>query len=172
MFVFKVYAYFDDITCNVDDPKIIEELKCWLQLDSRGFLTMSASLTSKVDLWHIVNRFRFLIDMYKTNQSYLSVDVDICSAFSDWNTNFVMRLIAEEIYRVSNLPMSCPLKKGIRYEIRNFTIISKYIPAFTPRLKWVSSSNFYLNKAKKRSFLFENSGKVDSDFKKLAKPIK
>lgn len=170
--MFKVYAYFDDLNCKIDDPKLMEELKCWLQPDSRGFLTMSAYLILKVDVWHVVNRFRFLIDMHNTNQSYLSIDVDICSAFSDRHTNFVMRLIAEEIYRVSNFPLACPLKKGIRYEIRNFTIISKYIPPFTPRLKWVSSSNFYLNKAKKRTFMFENSGKVDSDFKKIAKPTK
>ena len=86
-------------------------MECFISMDPRGKSTMNAVLVLKKDLTHIKNQYRFLVDLKQKNDTYLSIDVNICEALSSSFAHAVTRLISEEIHRVSNFPYECPLKK-------------------------------------------------------------
>ena len=150
-----------------------------------GKQTMNAVLVLKKDVIHLINQYRFIVDIKQKNNTYISIDLNICEALTSSFTNVVIRLISEEIHRVSNFPYECPLKKvhnysriidlisssclcfyfqNFRYIINNFTINTKFIPSFTPDLKWYSNCDFYV--MQRKVLRFNTYGEVNRKLKR------
>ncbi|XP_046805007.1 uncharacterized protein LOC124419453 [Lucilia cuprina] len=155
----RINAYFEGLDCTKYDKDYLEKVECWLATDVRGQKMMNAVFVLKKDALTLINRYQFLIQLKNNNNSYISMDVDICKALGTSFTNPVTRMVSEEIHRVSNYPYGCPLKKGKRYAINNFSINSRLIPTFTPTLKWISNSEFYVGP--KHILRFDAFGRVE-----------
>ncbi|KNC29401.1 hypothetical protein FF38_06594, partial [Lucilia cuprina] len=157
-------AYYEGVKCDSYNRNIIAKIECWLSTDAKGQKTMNAILILKVDLNEILNHYKFLLTIKNNTNTYLSLELNICEALGALFTNPVTRMISEEIHRVSNFPYECPIRKGIRYVINNFTINWKLIPSFTPALKWYSNSIFFIGK--KHALTFDAFGRVEHKRKK------
>ncbi|XP_037817578.1 uncharacterized protein LOC119607650 [Lucilia sericata] len=155
----KINAYFEGLDCSIYDKDYVEKVECWLATDVKGQNMMNAIIVLKKDILTLINRYQFLIEVQNNNNSYLSMEVDICKALGTSFKNPVTRMVSEEAHRISNFPYACPLKKGIRYAINNFTINSRLIPTFTPALRWISNSEFFVGQ--KHVLRFDAFGRVE-----------
>ncbi|XP_059225851.1 uncharacterized protein LOC131997959 [Stomoxys calcitrans] len=77
---------------------------------------------------------------------YLDVRVNVCKFLSATMHLPILRMFLDEVRETSNLPFKCPLKKNYLYSISNYTILSEYLPPYTPLVQFNLTLNTYDNR--------------------------
>uniref|UniRef100_A0A1I8NED2 Uncharacterized protein n=1 Tax=Musca domestica TaxID=7370 RepID=A0A1I8NED2_MUSDO len=67
---------------------------------------------------------------------FVNLKVRVCDALSTIKSNPLVSSISEQIAKCSNLPLRCPVKANILYNISNMLIDKDIIPIYAPSLDY------------------------------------
>lgn len=62
-------------------------------------------------------------------RNILKASFNLCRIIEGNTGDFVSKMLAEQLKKISNIPLKCPFPKGT-YKFVNFTLKDKYLPAF------------------------------------------
>ncbi|XP_075165063.1 uncharacterized protein LOC142237593 [Haematobia irritans] len=88
---------------------------------------------------------------------FLDVKLNICNFLSTATTIPLMKAILAEIRKAGNLPYECPLKVDHLYSLSNYSISTKLLPTYTPRLKFNFTLDTYNDMKNIGRFLVEGA---------------
>ncbi|XP_017067924.1 uncharacterized protein LOC108105720 [Drosophila eugracilis] len=141
-------AYMTQIACPVHSPELVKNVSCHLNRTSLGASSYSAEFSLTEDVSDAKGIYVFSIKRGSTLTNYTAMDIEYCEALASLQKQFLLKMIADELRRVSNFPLQCPFKRNKRYFINGFTINSKLIPSYVPELKFLSDCNIFVKKRK------------------------
>ncbi|KAH8340557.1 hypothetical protein KR059_001197 [Drosophila kikkawai] len=141
-------AYMTAIECPNYLPELVTNLSCHLDRSSQSNGTFSVNLTLAKDVKDIKGTYIFSIKRGSTINNYTAIEMDYCQALSSLQSNFLLKMIADELRRSANFPLQCPFKMKKLYYINRYTINPKMIPSYAPELNFKSDCLISLNKRK------------------------
>lgn len=111
---FQPTAFIEDVQCSNFDSEYIETFKCWLEPDLSGHHRMNLLFVLNQDASYITCKYKFVFERQNRNITLLSMDIDVCNTVGTAFNNRVLNIITSEIYRISNIPLKCPIKKVLK----------------------------------------------------------
>ncbi|XP_011293274.2 uncharacterized protein LOC105261921 [Musca domestica] len=78
---------------------------------------------------------------------FVNLRLKVCDALASLKTNPMLMMILREMLQNSNLPLSCPLKPNILYNISNMMVSDEIVPSYAPTLDFNFTMIFYLEKS-------------------------
>ncbi|KAH8329101.1 hypothetical protein KR074_003855 [Drosophila pseudoananassae] len=128
-------------------PDITQNVSCQVNREHHKSL-FSAEFTLTEDVNNSTGIYSFSVIRGSTITNYLKVDIDFCHDLEAIQTQFLLKLIADELRRGSNFPLQCPFKKNTRYHLDNFTVDTNLIPMYAPEMTFKSDCLILINKRK------------------------
>uniref|UniRef100_A0A1I8PBL1 MD-2-related lipid-recognition domain-containing protein n=1 Tax=Stomoxys calcitrans TaxID=35570 RepID=A0A1I8PBL1_STOCA len=136
-------------SCQPTHP-VSTQYDCDLKKLSAGNYALDMSLMFSKDLntnseWQTVVYFNHA--QLKTGgwMKFMDFKMNICNFFTTAKSVPLIKAIVGEMRKSSNLPYQCPLKGNFLYTLSNFSINSKFLPSYTPLVKFNFSFNTYDN---------------------------
>lgn len=124
---YKINFDHSDLEYDESLVKMNIQLK---QVDGRTVVNVRSELFDDIDapiILHI-SHYERLNDEY---QHLLNASMNICNLMSRVKAHPIMRIIMKELLKASNIPTSCPVKKGIYY-MKDFSLNEDLLPPFLP----------------------------------------
>ncbi|KAH8260227.1 hypothetical protein KR026_006648 [Drosophila bipectinata] len=134
------------VECKNYLPNLAQNVSCQVNREPHKRGLFSAEFTLTEDVNNSTGIYSFSLIRGSTITNYLKVDVDFCHDLAAIQTQFLLKLIADELRRVSNFPLQCPFKKNTRYHMDNFTVDTSLIPTYAPEITFKSDTLIYINK--------------------------
>lgn len=100
-------AIMTKVECKNYMPELMKNTSCQIN-QGRMF---SAEFTLTEDVTNSSGIYSFSLVRGSTITNYLKLDIDCCHDLEAIQTQFLLKLIADELRRVSNFPLQCPFKK-------------------------------------------------------------
>ncbi|XP_017047811.1 uncharacterized protein LOC108092661 [Drosophila ficusphila] len=146
----KMDAFFTDIACPTYAPDLVKNVSCCLNPPLKGSLSSSysAQFILTEDVSDAKGKYVVALKRGSSFINYTSLDLDYCQTLLSLQTQFLLKMIADELRRVANFPLQCPFKKNTTYYINRFTINSKAIPSYAPEMDFVSDCIIFVKKRK------------------------
>ncbi|KAH8292786.1 hypothetical protein KR054_006175 [Drosophila jambulina] len=141
-------AYFTKIECPNHFPELVTNLSCHLDRSSQFNGTFSAEFALAKDVKDVHGIYIFSIKLGSSINNYTAIELDFCEALLSLQSNFLLKMIADELRKSANFPLMCPFKKKKRYYIDKFRINSNVIPSYAPELSFKSDCQISVNKRK------------------------
>ncbi|XP_037709498.1 uncharacterized protein LOC119546933 [Drosophila subpulchrella] len=143
-------AYMTQIKCPTYYPELVKNASCHLNRTSKdsGSSSYFAEFALSEDVSDVKGIYVFSLKRGAHITNYTAMELDYCQVLDSLQTQFLLKMIADELRRVSNFPLQCPFKKNNRYHIDGFTINSKLIPSYAPELNFISDCNIFVKKRK------------------------
>ncbi|XP_075164046.1 uncharacterized protein LOC142236696 [Haematobia irritans] len=149
----KKIAYFTHIECPAPHSDKVYDYTCSLVKNNDGIPTLNVSFKLKEETSTISMHFKVRGKQgTKAEETLLVFDLDVCDALSATHEHYFLKMIFNELRRVSNLPNDCPLKKDFAYTIHGFTIDSSALPNYVPEISWSVLSHFNISQQKVATF--------------------
>ncbi|KAH8353108.1 hypothetical protein KR084_008988 [Drosophila pseudotakahashii] len=142
-------AYMTQIGCPTFYPEVVKNLSCHLDgnsKDSSSSSSYSVEFALAEDVTDVRGIYVFSLKRGSSIINYTAMELDYCQVLDSMQSQFLLKMIADELRRVSNFPLQCPFKRNKRYYIDKFTINSKLIPSYVPELNWISDCNIFVKK--------------------------
>ncbi|XP_005181889.1 uncharacterized protein LOC101889580 [Musca domestica] len=79
----------------------------------------------------------------RQNMHIVDLTFNVCVFLKQMLSNQFLRQYALEFKRISNIPSSCPFKKDVVYEAKNFTLTTESIPSYLPYMNFEFKMEFY-----------------------------
>ncbi|XP_018783691.1 PREDICTED: uncharacterized protein LOC108965605 [Bactrocera latifrons] len=139
----QLILQFKRVVCRNYNNAVVESINCSLtKHDITKQLVLNFEFRLRKPITDLVVNYKLLLNRSGIITKFHQMEADFCNFFDNRFDFFVVRMIAQEIRRSSNIPFECPLKKNYSYHARNFSINSKLFPQFLPNLNWSSYANF------------------------------
>uniref|UniRef100_A0A1I8PWL7 Uncharacterized protein n=1 Tax=Stomoxys calcitrans TaxID=35570 RepID=A0A1I8PWL7_STOCA len=152
-------AYFTHIECPTPLSDQVYDYTCSLVKNAEGIPLLNVSFKLKEDTSNITMHFKVRAKYgEKPEETVLVFDLNVCDALGAAHEHYFLKMIFNELRRVSNLPSDCPLKKDIAYNIHGYTIDSSALPTYLPELSWTVLSHF--NISQQTVATFNSHGKL------------
>lgn len=104
-------AIMTNVECKNYMPESIKNFNCqMIRTPHKGGL-FSAEFISTEDVTNSTGIYSFSVVRGSIATNYLKLEVDYCHDLEAMQTQFLLKLIADELRRVSNFPLQCPFKK-------------------------------------------------------------
>ncbi|XP_054729358.1 uncharacterized protein LOC129238353 [Anastrepha obliqua] len=143
----KLSLQLQRVECRIYDESSIKSLNCSLRRDNiTKEMVLDADLTLTRQINNVKCKNAIVFEHNGFTHKFHELEVDICQALSQRFDFYLFRLILDEIHRVTNFPLQCPLEKDVQYHLRSFTLNSKDFPQFLPNMKWSFYNNFSTSK--------------------------
>ncbi|CAD6993504.1 unnamed protein product [Ceratitis capitata] len=143
----QVTVLFRRVDCLIYDTARVSLFNCSLVKDNiTGELVLNANLKLSKELNEFKLKNTMVLNRTGIIQKFYDVEIDVCEALSQRFDFYLYRMVINEVHRISNIPLQCPIKYNFSYYLRNCTINSKYFPQFLPNLEWSSYHNITKNK--------------------------
>ncbi|XP_016998308.2 uncharacterized protein [Drosophila takahashii] len=142
-------AYMTHISCPTFFPEVVKNVSCHLGGNSKHSgspSSFSAEFSLAEDVTDVKGIYVFSLKHGPSIINYTAMELDYCEVLDSLQSQFLLKMIADELRRVANFPLQCPFKKNKRYYIDHFTINSKLIPSYAPELNWISDCNIFVKK--------------------------
>lgn len=100
--------------CPAPYNDLVYDYKCSLVKNAEGVPLLHLSFKLKEDTSNVALHFK--VRGKRENQpeeTLLVFDLDVCEAISASHEHFFLKMIFDELRRVSNYPTECPFKKVI-----------------------------------------------------------
>ncbi|CAD7002875.1 unnamed protein product [Ceratitis capitata] len=133
-----------DVKCYTFDRTVVSNFNCSLVPDRYGLPLWNLNFTATKDLSDVDFRFKFLVERGGKYRTTIAMNFDFCREWADLKSHMLLRFMAKETSRVSNL--QCPLKKNIRYYLENYNTSAFPVPSYVPELKYKTIADFFINK--------------------------
>ncbi|EDV58663.1 uncharacterized protein LOC6542923 [Drosophila erecta] len=136
------------IDCPIHSQGLVQNFSCRLHRKSpnSGFNSFSAEFFLRKDVSDARGVYLFSFKQGSSIINYTTMETDYCHALSALQSQFLYKMIADELRRVSNFPLHCPFKMNKRYFINEFTINTKLIPSYAPEMTFTSDCNIFVKK--------------------------
>ncbi|XP_017153320.1 uncharacterized protein LOC108162878 [Drosophila miranda] len=141
-------AYFTKMECINHMPGLAQNVSCRLDRTSQISSSFSVELTLANTLNSINGTYIFGIKHGSTVSNYTTMEINYCDALEGIYSNYLLKMIADELRRAANFPFHCPFKKNTPYYIKDFTIDTRVIPSYVPEINFVSDCTLKLHKKK------------------------
>ncbi|KAH8246581.1 hypothetical protein KR032_008881 [Drosophila birchii] len=164
-------AFFTTIECPNHFPELVSNLSCHLDRSSQSNGTFSVEFALAKDVKDIKGIYIFSVKRGSSISNYSAIEMDYCKALSTLQSQFLLKMIADELRRSANFPLQCPFKmvskcfktsqmpnlpiylfrsvlKKKRYYINRYTIDPKVVPSYAPEMNFKSDCHINLNKRK------------------------
>ncbi|XP_073841213.1 uncharacterized protein [Musca autumnalis] len=152
-------AYFTHIDCPAPHTDLIHDYKCSLTKNGDGSPLLNVSFKLKEDTSNVALHFKVKGKMgNKSEETLLIFDLDVCNALKGSHEHFFLKMVFDELRRVSNFPSECPFKKDVEYKVHGFVIDSSAIPSYVPEMSWSLLSHY--NVSDKMVATFNAYGKL------------
>ncbi|EDW88327.1 uncharacterized protein LOC6527525 [Drosophila yakuba] len=141
-------AIMTKIECPTHSPELVQNLSCRLHKKSpnSGSKSYSAEFSLRKDVNDVRGVYVFSFKHGTSLINYTASEMDYCQALAALHSQFLYKMIADELRRVSNFPLHCPFKMNKRYFIDEYTINSKLIPSYSPEMMFTSDCNIFIKK--------------------------
>ncbi|KAH8328705.1 hypothetical protein KR067_013646 [Drosophila pandora] len=149
-------AIMTKVECKNYMPDLMKNTSC--QITHGGGGMFSAEFTLTEDVTNSSGIYSFSLVRGSTITNYLKVDIDCCHDLEAIQTQILLKIIADELRRVSNFPLQCPFKKNTRYYMNNFTVDSNLIPMYAPEMTF--KTDFLIFNKKRKAFQVIVFGRV------------
>lgn len=100
------------------------------RVDDRTIVNVRGENFEDIDVPLIVHVAHF----EKVNNEYqhlLNASMNVCNIMSRVKSHPILRIILKELLKSSNIPTSCPIKKGVYY-MKDFSLNEDLLPPFLP----------------------------------------
>ncbi|XP_061388026.1 uncharacterized protein LOC133323086 [Musca vetustissima] len=121
---------------NVTCEKYTNHLRC-IECHFVKLATNSYGITTQIIFDNDMGRSfksRISVDIMPINSKQIihmaDIRFNVCVFLKQMVNNQVIEALSKEFKRVANLPQSCPFKKNVLYESKNFTLTDKYVPTY------------------------------------------
>ncbi|XP_016961625.3 uncharacterized protein LOC108032327 [Drosophila biarmipes] len=141
-------AYMTQIKCATYYPEVVQNVSCHLNRTSKGSgsSSYSAEFALSEDVSDVKGNYVFSLKRGSHITNYTALELDYCQVLDSLQSQYLLKMIADELRRVSNFPLQCPFKKNKRFYIDHYTINSKLIPSYAPELVFISDCNIFVKK--------------------------
>ncbi|XP_034670246.1 uncharacterized protein LOC117902762 [Drosophila subobscura] len=144
----KIDAYFTKMDCVNHMPGLMQNVSCRLDRKSHVTSSFSVEFTLANTVKDVNGTYIFGVKRGSTVFNYTTLDINYCEALEALYSNYLLKMIADELRRVTNFPLHCPFKKNIQFYIKDYTIDTKMIPSYVPEINFVSDCTLIISQKK------------------------
>ncbi|XP_061396306.1 uncharacterized protein LOC133331934, partial [Musca vetustissima] len=150
----KKIAYFTHVECPAPLSDLVYDFSCSLFKNPDGISVLKLTFKLKEDTSNVALHFKVKgkREEQQSEETLLVFDLDVCDAMRASHEHFFLKLVFDELRRVSNLPSECPFKKDTAYNINGFTIDSSAIPSYIPEMSWTLLSHYNVSNKMSATF--------------------
>ncbi|XP_059223143.1 uncharacterized protein LOC131996954 [Stomoxys calcitrans] len=136
---------FHNVSCPTFDP-ICQLAECDLKKLGTSRYSLSGMFKlSRTMPEHIVGRAMIHVRGIKRNRTitFLDVKMKMCDLLRHTNYMPLVDQIMNEVRRVTNLPMSCPVEGNVMYNVTNVIITDDLFPVYAPPVYFNVTIDFF-----------------------------
>ncbi|XP_022231929.2 uncharacterized protein LOC111080558 [Drosophila obscura] len=130
----KMDAYFTKMECVNHMPQLMKNVSCHLD----GNRTFSVELSLAHTVKDVNGTYILGVKRGSAVSNYITMDINYCEALEALYSNYLIKMIAEELRRAGNFPNHCPFKKDTPFYIKDYTIDTRLIPSYVPEIDFIS----------------------------------
>ncbi|KAH8359846.1 hypothetical protein KR093_009096, partial [Drosophila rubida] len=104
---------------------------------ARNTSVIFANFTVTEDIAHITGVLNMKIKHTDKFMNYFTLDMDYCKLMQTLYSQYVLKMIVDQIRAVSNYPLDCPIKKNQEYYVKGFTFNTDLLPSYFPGVSFL-----------------------------------
>ncbi|XP_034473937.1 uncharacterized protein LOC117781295 [Drosophila innubila] len=141
----KIVADFIKIKCVNQWPELVQ-LNCHINRTDKNISALYADIIFSEDIQNLNGIYNVAVERDQKFVDYTTLELDYCTALHLVHSQSLIQIISSGLRRVSNFPLSCPLKKNKTYFVNGFTLDPKIIPIYMPKISFRTNATCLSNK--------------------------
>ncbi|XP_061395640.1 uncharacterized protein LOC133331252, partial [Musca vetustissima] len=134
-----------DVRCEVCNDWVLQH-KCHVEMVDNNTYAFSFLIALNREL--PPNTYvRILVDVRPLGGQkvvhFLNMELKVCDALENLKTNPLVMVFLRKMIHHSNLPLACPIRKNVLYNISDLSVNEELIPSYAPSTDFNVTLAFY-----------------------------
>jgi len=158
--------------------EIVQNLSCYINKTAESLGLFNAEFAFTQDIGYADGYFFLTTQRSSFLANLTSMKLNYCQIFSSAQSQYMLKMVLNEIRRIGNFPLECPFKKvsklaikclltilhfflffkNKRYFLKDFSTTANFLPSYIPEMNF--SSNVQVNFKDRKGFRLVTYGHV------------